>query len=285
VLPVKYEDDYFTIYSQKDLSKEFITTLQGLHVPNREHVSVLMEKNNKDINAARITFVESEDIATVQRELILKNVLLKYGLDSSDLLLAEVISSYLVNHPIGSEKAIWMYETLNNYFTSDQLADWNSKVNRTRKLDATKLDKLLSNTIGLKTSYFSFNLQTGKEYFPLLFEDSRTVYINELQQEDMKVLLKDGKVLFGAEQLLKTLGYTFKETEKGLYVQNDTRAFRFPIHESFYVLNKKRYNAMSEPFEKIGSDYYIEESWMIRLFLVDIERQDKRINITQSALF
>ncbi|MFF2752371.1 hypothetical protein ACFVR1_01280 [Psychrobacillus sp. NPDC058041] len=285
VLPVKYEDDYFTIYSQKDLSKEFITQLQELHIPNKEHVSVLMENNKKDINASRIAFIDSEDIATVHRELIVKNVLLKYGMDSSNLLLAEVISSYLVNHPIGSEKAVWMYETLNNYFTSEQLADWNSKVNRNRKLDAEKLDKLLSNTIGLKTYYFTLNLQAGKEYFPLLFEDSRTVYINELQQEDMKVLFKDGKVLFGAEPLLEVLGYTFKETEKGLYVQNDTRAFRFPIHEPFYVLNKKRFDAMSEPFEKIGSDYYIEEAWMIRLFLVDIEKQDKRINITQSALF
>lgn len=285
VLPVKYEDEYFTIYSQKDISKEFITNLKELHLPNSEHISVLMENNKNDIKASRIAFINSDDITTLQRELIVKNVLLKYGMDSSNLLLAEVISSYLVNHPIGSEKAVWMYETLNNYFTSDQLADWNSKVNRTRKLDAVKLDKLLSNTIKLKTSYFSSNLQEGKEYFPLLFEDNRTVYINELQQEDMKVLFKDGKVLFGAKPLLDVLGYTLKETEKGLYIQNDTRAFRFPIHEPFYVLNKKRYDAMSEPFEKIGSDYYIEEAWMIRLFLVDIEKQDNRINITQSAVF
>ena len=72
---------------------------------------------------------------------------------------------------------------------------------------------------------------------------------------------------------------------KGLYVQNATRALRFPIKEPFYVLNEKRYDAFSEPFEKIGSVYYVEEAWLIRLFLLDIEKQGKRINITQSAFF
>lgn len=129
------------------------------------------------------------------------------------------------------------------------------------------------------------NEQSGAENFPLLFEDPRPVYINEQQQEEMKVLFKDGKVLYAAEQLLTSLGYTLNDTDKGLYVQNATRAFRFPIKEPFYVLNNKRYDALSEPFEVIASQLYIEEAWMIRLFLLNIEKQDKRINITQSALF
>ena len=97
--------------------------------------------------------------------------------------------------------------------------------------------------------------------------------------------MKDGKVLYAAEPLLTELGYTLNDTDKGLYVQNDSRAFRFPIQEPFYVLNEKRYDAMSEPFERIGSEFYIEEAWMIRLFLLNIEKQEKRINITESALF
>ncbi|WP_391208360.1 hypothetical protein [Psychrobacillus sp. L4] len=285
VLPIVFEDDYVTLYSEKKISKELMNQLKELRLPNSEHVSVLFEKNTNHMNASRISFIDSEDIASLQQELVVKNVQLKYGIDSSNLLLAEVISSYLMNRPIGSEKANWMYETLNNYFTTDQLADWKSKLQSNKRLNAEKLDKLLSNTIGLKTSYFTFNMQFSSENFPLLFEDSRTVYINELQQENMKVLFKDGKVLYAAEPLLAVLGYTLKDTNKGLFVQNTSRAFRFPIHEPFYVLNEKRFDAMSEPFEKIGSVYYIEEAWMIRLFLVDISKQDKRITITQSALF
>ncbi|TQR17838.1 hypothetical protein [Psychrobacillus vulpis] len=285
VIPVMYEDDYFTFYSKKEVSKELLSKLNQLHLPNSEHVAVFLSENNHITNTSRIVFFNDENIAAIQRELIVNNVQSTYGLDSNESLLAEVISSYLLNQPIGSEKAIWMYETLNNYFTSKQLEEWKTAITKNKQLNAEKMDELLSKTLDLKTSFFTFNVQSKEDYFPLLFEDPRTVYINELQQEDMKILFKDGKILYPAEPLLSVLGYSLNETNKGLYVQNATRAFRFPIQEPFYVLNEKRYDAMSEPFEKIGSVRYIEEAWMIRLFLLDIEKQDKRVNITQSALF
>ena len=115
-----------------------------------------------------------------------------------------------------------------------------------------------------------------------MFEDSRAVYINELKQEKISVILKDSKVLYDLEPLLSELGYTLEVTDDGLYIQNDKRAFRFPIQEPFYVLNKKRYDTISEPIEKIGSRFYVEETWMIRLFLVEIEKQEKQINITKA---
>ena len=179
-----------------------------------------------------------------------------------------------------------MYETITNYLTSEQRKKFQTALlNNKQQLTAAKFDEILTDIINLKTSFFVLNEQAGAENFPLLFEDYRPVYINELQQEKMKVLFKDGKILYAAEPLLSNLGYTLNHTDKGLYVQNATRAFRFPIQEPFYVLNEKRYDALSEPFEDIGSQLYIEEAWMIRLFLVNIEKQEKRINITQSALF
>lgn len=285
VLPIRYDDNYFTLYSANELSEELLDQLKELHLPNSEHVSVLFGQTKNIGQTSRIVFIDNNDITSVQRDLVVKNVQLSYGFDSDHLLLADVISSYLFDRPIGSEKAVWMYETLNNYFTVEQLANWKSSLEKDKQLDAQKLDQLLSQIIALKTSFFTLNEQSGDDHFPLLFEDSRTVYINELQEEDMTVFFKDGKIFYAAEPLLSNLGYTLNDTEKGLYVQNATRAFRFPVKEPFYVLNEKRYDAMSEPFEKIGQVYYIEEGWMIRLFLLDIDKHEKRINITQSALF
>ncbi|WP_313891393.1 hypothetical protein [Psychrobacillus sp.] len=283
VLPVIYEDNYFTFYSKKVLPEELLTQLADLHLPGSEHMSVLLTENKHGINPYRI-IVTGDDPNSIEYELVVKTILTQYGLEDN-LLLAEVVGSYLVNRPIGSEKAVWVYETLNNYFTEDQLSTWKSSLTENEKRTGQDLDALLSEIIGLKTSFFAFNLESGKEHFPLLFEDSRTVYINELQKENMKVLFKDGRVLYAAEPLLTDLGYSFTETNKGLYIQNASRSFRFPVQEPFYVLNEKRYEAMSDPFEKIGSDYYVEEAWLIRLFLLEIEKQEKRINITQSALF
>ncbi|WP_342600544.1 hypothetical protein MHB48_05545 [Psychrobacillus sp. FSL H8-0483] len=285
LLPVKFENDNFTIHSKEELSEDLKTLLTEMQLTNSEHISVLFTENKYNIKSSRIAFVENKDLASIQRELIIKNVQLQYGLVAENLIMAEVISSFLTDSPIGSEKSIWMYETLTNYFTEDQLSDWKKVLMENKQLSAQKLDGLLSEVIELKTSFFTLNEQFKADKYPLLFEDNRTVYINDQQQKDVKVLFKDGKVMYAAEPLLTALGYTLKDTDKGLYVQNAMRAFRFPIKEPFYVLNDKRYDAMSEPFEKIGADFYLEESWMNRLFLVDIEKQEKRISVTQSASF
>ncbi|SEM25141.1 hypothetical protein SAMN04487786_1494 [Paenisporosarcina quisquiliarum] len=285
VLPVQYEDDYFTVYASSTLPDEVTDIIGELDSTNDEHLAILFEENKNNIDATRIAFIQQGDIASIQQELIIKNIQAQYGLAQDNQLIAEVLSNFLLEIPVGSAKSIWMYETINNYLTSDQRAEFQTALLNNKNTTAAEFDKILTDIIDLKTSFFVMNEQSGAENFPLLFEDPRPVYINEQQQEEMKVLFKDGKVLYAAEQLLTSLGYTLNNTDKGLYVQNATRAFRFPIKEPFYVLNNKRYDALSEPFEVIASQLYIEEAWMIRLFLLNIEKQDKRINITQSALF
>lgn len=279
VIPVRYKDDYVSIYASKDLSEEMVKQLEDTHLPNSEHISVFFSKNKSNVKVTRILFLENPNIASIENELIVKNVQLAYGLDSSEVITAELIGSYLLNRPIGSTKTKWMYETLNHYFTKDQLSEWKTVLKEKEHLNNEKLDSLLSDILRQKTSFFSLN-NGNANHFPLLFEDARTIYVNELQVEDAHVLFKEGKVLYPAQPILTQLGYTMEDTDKGLYVQNKSRAFRFPIQEPFYVLNQKRYDAMSEPFEKIGAVHYIEEAWMMRLFLLDIDKEEKRINIT-----
>ncbi|MFJ7825066.1 hypothetical protein [Psychrobacillus sp. NPDC096623] len=285
VLPIQYEDENFTIYASSTLSDEVTNLLEDLNFTNNEHLAVLFVEDKNNINVSRITFIQQGDIASIQNQLIINHIQSEYDLSPDDQLIAEVLSSFLMEIPVGSAKSIWMYETINNYFTIDQRVEFQIALRNNKQLTAAKLDELLTAIIDLKTSFFVSNVQSGAVNFPLLFEDSRPVYIQELKQEHMKILFKDGKILYAAEPLLTSLGYTLNDTDKGLYVQNETRAFRFPIQEPFYVLNKKRYDALSEPFEIIGSQLYIEEAWMIRLFLLNIEKQDKRINIIQSAQF
>ncbi|MFJ5771287.1 hypothetical protein [Psychrobacillus sp. NPDC093180] len=285
VIPVKYKNDYLTVHSNEELTEELRVRLDNLNIPNSAHITLLFTENKNNIKSPRIVFMKSKDIDSIERELIVKTVQYQYGLTDDNSLLSEVVSSFSMDRSIGSEKSVWMYETLKNYFTTNQLSEWKTKLTKNSSLNAEKLDELLSEVIGSNTSFFQLNLQSELDKFPLLFEDSRTVYVNGVQQEELKLLMKDGKILYAAGPLLAELGYTLNDTDKGLYVQNDSRAFRFPIQEPFYVLNEKRYDAMSEPFERIGSEFYIEEAWMIRLFLLDIEKQEDRINITESSTF
>ena len=279
-LPVVYQNDAFTIYSQEKLAEGFTKMLDEIVFTNQAHISVLMGVQGK-MDASSILFLENQDIATMQRELIVKNIALQYNISSDNLLLAEVVSSSLVGQPLGSAKSVWMVNELSSYFTKEQLNAWSTGLTKLKDVDGEKLDRHLSKVLNLQTSFFTANLQT-KDNFPLLFEDARKVLVNEEQSDELHVLFKDGKILYKAYPLLEALGYSYRDTpDKGLYVENETRAFRFPVEEPFYVYNKKRFDAFSAPFEKIGAELYIEEAWMIRLFLLDIEKNEKDIYLTE----
>lgn len=282
IIPVKYENDYFTVHSTEDLSEELRARLDNLNIPNSTHMTLLFTENKNNIKSSRIAFILGKDIDSIERDLIVKSVQSQYELNGENPSISEVISSFLMERPIGNEKSNWMYETVRDYMTTSQLIEWKAMLTKNRPLNAKGLDKLLSEVIDLKTSFFQMNEQTESEQFPLLLEDERPLYVNGVLLEEMKLLMKDGKVLYAAKPLLTELDYTLNYTDKGLYVQNDSRAFRFPIQEPFYVLNEKRYDAMSEPFERIGAEFYIEEAWMIRLFLLNLDKEEDRINITES---
>ncbi|MET0786978.1 MAG: hypothetical protein ABWY25_09745 [Paenisporosarcina sp.] len=180
-----------------------------------------------------------------------------------------------------------MYDELMTYMTTTQIEKWIDQLKqlKSQALSPILLDEVLTKTLNQKTSFFELNEELGEKHFPLLFEDTRPVYINELEQETMKVIFNDGRVLYSVEPMLSLLGYTLKKGENGYYIENAARAFRFPLIEPFYVFNERRYEVLSQPIEELGGKYYIEESWLIRLFLVDIQKEEGRINISPSALF
>jgi len=185
---------------------------------------------------------------------------------------------------LGSDKAKKMIAVLKNYMNQDQLAVWKKGLEKMegKEVTTTSLDHLLSESLNLKTSFFDMNANNGQNIAPLLFEDKRPVYINELQQKNLQVIFKDGRILYSVKPILKNLGYTSEVGTHGFYVESDTRSFRFPMDEPFYVYNEHRYDIISQPIEKYGNDYFIEEAWLVRLFLVNVQKSDKRIDINTS---
>ena len=278
ILPIQFQNNNYSFYSREPISAGLQKLLGELDIPNAKHSSIIMGQNKNEVKSSNILFLESDDLPSIQRDVVVNNVQNGYNLPADNKLLAEVVSSFIMDAPVGSEQAMWMYETLSNYFTDSQVLEWKTLLEKQQQLSAEKLDKLLSSILKSNTSFFKMNTLLG-EKFPLLFEDTRAIYVNDSLQKDINILFKDGKILYAAEPLLDVLGYTYENTDKGLYVQNATRAFRFPVQEPFYVYNQKRYDAMSEPFEKIGSKFYIEETWMIRLFLLNVDKEDERINL------
>ncbi len=105
------------------------------------------------------------------------------------------------------------------------------------------------------------------------------MYVNDVLKEDVRVIRYEGQTLYTADTLLPELGYSAEEGQNGYYVNSEHRTFRFPKEPGFYVFNQRRYSTISEPIIKIADHYYVEEAWLQRLFLVELQKKDERIQV------
>ncbi|PKC50061.1 hypothetical protein RhiirA1_487526 [Rhizophagus irregularis] len=98
--------------------------------------------------------------------------------------------------------------------------------------------------------------------------------------EDVKIVYKDGLLYYSSKDILNLLGYEVAEGPNGYYVDNKLRSFRFPEEYNFYVFNQRRFDIISSPFIEIASEKFIEEAWLQRLFLVEIEKTENEIYVS-----
>ena len=65
IIPVKYENDYFTVHSNEDLSEEVSERLDKLNIPNSTHMTLLFTENKNNIKSPRIAFMKGKDIDSI----------------------------------------------------------------------------------------------------------------------------------------------------------------------------------------------------------------------------
>ncbi len=280
-LKVQQQTPVLSIYSQGAISKDFLTSLENLQFINNQHIAIIQEKNPIKEHDDRLLFLPTLTAQAVEQEVILSQIKSQYKFEDSPAWLPEVVASYLVNGSIGSEKTKEIVKTLKEYMTSNQKLAWQEAMDKLGEepISPTTMDELLTEVLDAKTSYFKLNAAQENGTYPLLFEDGRSVYVNDTLKKDVDAILYQGQVLYTADTLLPYLGYTAGEGKNGYYVNGDNRTFRFPKEPGFYVFNQRRYSTISQPIVKIANHYYIEEAWLQRLFLVELQKSDGRIQV------
>jgi len=270
-----------TIYAQKPIAKDFLKSLENLKFLNDEHIAIIQEKNPVAQHDERLLFLPTLTQQAVEQEVILSQIHSQYTFENSPAWLAEVVASYLVKDSIGSEKTKEIVKTLKDYMTESQQLAWQEAMDNlgAETISPASMDTLLSAVLNAKTSYFQLNAAQENGIYPLLLEDERSVYVDGLHKKDVHVILYEGQVLYSADTLLPYLGYTAEEGKNGYYVNSDNRTFRFPKESGFYVFNQRRYSTISDPITKIVDHYYVEEAWLQRLFLVELQKSDGRIQV------
>ncbi|XRD25828.1 RNA polymerase II [Lysinibacillus fusiformis] len=280
-LKVQEQTPVLSIYAQQAIPNDFLKSLENLQFLNDEHIAIIQEKSPVPIHDERLLFLPTLTAQAVEQEVILSQIKSQYTFVDSPEWLLEVMASYLVNDPIGGDKAKKIVKTLNDYMTDSQQQAWQDKLKKLGDdpLSPKTMDKYLSQVLDAQTSYFTLNAAQKEGTYPLLFEDSRDVYVNDVLKEDVHVILYEGQALYTADTLLPYLGYTVGEGKNGYYINSEHRTFRFPKEPGFYVFNQRRYSTISEPIIKIANQYYVEEAWLQRLFLVELQKKEERLQV------
>lgn len=282
-LALQYEQPVVSIYSSSPIAANLREAIGKLNFLNEEHMAIVQGQNINNNAVKRILFLPDLSIQSIQRNVVLSQVLSEYEITNNTDWLPEIIAAYIVKSDFISTKAKKIKEQLDNYLSPTQMEQWVTDLKNLQgqKVSPKILDNKLTAILGAKTSYFQLNLESQTVIYPILLEDTRAVYIDDLPHEEVKVIVHEGQILYTAQPLLETLGYTANEGKNGYYVNSATRVFRFPKEPGFYVFNQRRYNTISQPIIKIADQYFIEEAWLTRLFLVELQKGDKRINITE----
>ena len=139
--------------------------------------------------------------------------------------------------------------------------------------------RLAGEVTGFKTSYFTKNIQDDTAAHPFLIEDPREVKFDGTSYFGYSNHIERWKNLVSGKKILNLAGYTVTSNERSIYIENGIRKFRFPKKELFYVYNEQKYDVVTMPFEVLEGDFYFEESWFKRLFLLSIEKTADTIDI------
>lgn len=263
-----FDGKEFSIYTKKFTPTNFTSTLSSMKVLEGGHIDIL--ESSKKANGTRILFTENMKQSALQEKVIVSQIKEQYQFSNDKGDLPILLASFKLDKLLGDAKDKQIVKVLNEYFNKEQLISWNQGLEdlKGETVDATKLDNLLSETLNDKTSYFKLNEASGETVVPLLFEETRDLYLDGRILTDVKIILNGGEILYAANPMLSHLGYKASVGKNGYYVEKSQRKLRFPNEKyDFYVDNEIRNNFNgTRPIVEVGGTYYIEESWMIRIF-------------------
>lgn len=271
--------DQLTVFSDKPLSANFKEEMSKLELLTDEHFSVVQSSDN--VSGHRMLFLPTLSIGALQSNLIITQIEAMYKFEeNTPLWIKEMIASFLTGNTLGSSKTEQIVLKITEQMSDSQLKIWKEQLKdlEGQTVNAKVLDEQLSLVINSATNYLEMNSKTETIY-PFYNIDSREVLVNSKQIDQMEIIYYEGRVLYKAQPLLEALGYNAYEGENGYYVNNETRVFRFPKEHGFYVFNQRRYETVAKPVVKLQNEYFVEETWLQRLFLIEISKKKSSISI------
>ena len=282
-LALQHKQNDFSVYGPVATDEAFRGKLNELPFFNEEHTAIVQSTTNAVSASGRIIFVPDLTVASLEQNVLFQQVQQLYQFGETPQWLSHIVASVVTDIPYGDEKTQQILTTVKEQMSEQQYAQWKQALEalQGKAISLALMDEEVSAIFGQYTRYFTMNDGATTAY-PFLFNDRREVYVDEAKH-DVDVILQNGQVLYAAKPLLNALGYEANVGDYGYYVKNATREYRFPREPGFYVFNQRRYNTNAEPIRIIAGNYYVEETWLQRLFVVEVKKSEERITIVTTT--
>lgn len=274
-LSMTYKNENVSFYS-KEMPSDFMKkTLDS--VAFKQHTDLIISEH-RPVGTNRVLFIRQGNEAIVKRDLAIATIQSSFKLNKNDSVLLSVMANLMTSQVEGNSRAKAITDEINKLPVEQRKNLLNSFWEHTGgELNVELLDSLLSEVLNGPVSYFERNI-SDRPLFPLVLDEPRKVQFDGKPLE-VDIIRKDRRVFYSLSPIMDALDFSMREGEHGLYLDNGHRSFRFPVDEPFYVLNERRYDAPTDPMVKIAGQYYIEEKWLILLFLLDVKKEAEQISI------
>ncbi|MEC2324170.1 hypothetical protein [Lederbergia lenta] len=225
-------------------------------------------------------------LTSIQEEMVYQQLVQLFQFPKKERWLVGVITSSVLNKPVGEEKAQKMYLELKDTLGKEQLSTWLDRVfeEKDNKINSKTLDDLIEAPLGMNAKFFSVNAVNKDSIMPLTFIDARDIYVNENKSINTNIVTHEGKKYINFLPILEESGYqvTNKKNE-GILVEKEAVKYQFYPDKRIFLLGEKKYGMKESPVVLFHNTAYIELGLLNTFFNWTILEEDSQINIFQSV--
>ncbi|CAM4043817.1 hypothetical protein [Lederbergia lenta] len=286
----KKEIGQIAVYAEQDFNVQ-INEIPAIHqlkdIQAEQPIKVIITKLHKEIDTETLKIINSEKkLTSIQEEMVYQQLVQLFQFPKKERWLVGVITSSVLNKPVGEEKAQKMYLELKDTLGKEQLSTWLDRVfeEKDNKINSKTLDDLIEAPLGMNAKFFSVNAVNKDSIMPLTFIDARDIYVNENKSINTNIVTHEGKKYINFLPILEESGYqvTNKKNE-GILVEKEAVKYQFYPDKRIFLLGEKKYGMKESPVVLFHNTAYIELGLLNTFFNWTILEEDSQINIFQSV--
>ncbi len=278
--PIQYSSEFLTVYGNEPSEEveKFEGVLEKLNTP---HMTLILNERERTIVSNRFSVTEKNQINQILKRFAVNQYYVNYQADTIDAFTAEIVTALLLGSEVELPFAESSIEQLKNAVAPLQMVQLTEALEEKygEPMGAEVMDQLVEEVTGYKTSFFEKNHQSEEKNYPFLLENPKEIIVANKETLEKHAILKEDRTYYPIKEVMEALGYEVSWNEHSLYVGNEESNYRFPVDSHFYVLNEKRFNTQSIPFQRFDEEFYFEKSAMLRIFHLSSDETAEAIKI------